>query len=147
MLVIGFAEKLDLKQVAELSKMFEEEKCCNGIKSDSEMFFKNKNVCVAKLDNMIIGYCYGTVETKKRNTTYYNEGDKSFYIEEIYIREEFRDKEIGSKLFKFIENYAKSLNCTILETTAVSKDYKKLLKFYINNHDMEFWSANLIKKI
>ena len=42
MINIGFAKKEDLKQIADLSKMFEYENCCNGIKADTEMFFENK---------------------------------------------------------------------------------------------------------
>ena len=74
-------------------------------------------------------------------------GQKSFYIEEIYIDKKYRNSGVGLKLFEFIENYAKQNNCDLLETTAVSKDYEKLLNFYIKKLNMNFWSANLIKKL
>lgn len=147
MFEIKFAEKDDLKLIAKLSKCFEEEQCCNGIKADSEDFFIDKKVAIVKIDNEVVGYCYGLVEIKNRNTSLFKKGQKSFYIEEIYINQNYRNKNIGKALFEFIEQYAKSLNCEILETTAVSKDYEKLLNFYINKMNMQFWSANLIKQI
>lgn len=147
MFEIAFALKEDLKKVSEHSKNFELEQCCNGIKADPEDFFADKNVAIVRIDNIIVGYAYGSVETKNKNTSFYKKGQKSFYLEEIYISPQYRNKNIGKALFEFIEAYAKDLNCEILETTAVSKDYEKLLKFYINKMDMKFWSANLIKKI
>lgn len=145
--IIQFAENYDLISITKLSKDFEIENCCNGIKADDESYFANKNVVVAKMGKQIIGYCYGSVEEKKKTTSCFKKGQKSFYIEEIYISPNYRNQNIGTKLLQFLEDYAKSLGCEILETTAVSKDYKKLLDFYINKMEMKFWSANLIKKI
>lgn len=145
--IIKFAEKEDIKAIVVLSKNFEEELCCNGIKADNEEFFKDKKIVVVKLNNEIVGYCYGNEEIKGRDTSFFKKGQKSFYLEEIYIKPEFRNKKLGDKMFSFIQDYAKSISCELLETTAVSKDYKKLLKFYIDKQDMQFWSANLIKKI
>lgn len=147
MVDIKFAEKQDIFDIASLSRKFANEQSCNGIKADDENYFASKKVVVAKIQGSIVGYCYGEVEIKKRDTTFFTKGCKSFYLEEIYITPEFRNKDIGKQLFEFIENYAKSLKCEILETTAVSKEYKKLLKFYIEKNNMQFWSANLIKKL
>lgn len=144
---IEFAKDNDFKQIEKLSKTFEEEKCCNGIVADNEEFFRSKNVAVARHNNNVIGYCYGKVEVKEKNTSFYKKGQKTFYIEEIYIDKNFRNLGVGQQLFDFIENYAKENACEFIETTAVSKDYEKLLSFYIKKLDMNFWSASLIKKI
>ena len=147
MIDIKFAQKKDINDIVKLSKKFEDEHCCNGIKADNEMFFATKKVVIAKIESEIVGYCYGEVEMKTKATSFFEKGIKFFYLEEIYVSPKFRKKGIGKLLFEFIENYAKSLKCEILETTAVSKDYKKLLKFYIESNNMQFWSANLIKKL
>lgn len=144
---IDFANSSDLEQVVCLSRQFESENCCNGIRADNLEYFTNRGVVVAKVNDRVIGYCYGNVEIKTKKTIYFNIGEKSFYLEEIFILPDFRSGSIGSKLFGFIENYAKDLGCKTFETTAVSKDYKKLLRFYIDKQGMNFWSANLIKNI
>lgn len=144
---IEFASKNELVFVEQLSKEFEAEQCCNGISADTKKELSKKNIIVAKVDGDIIGYCYGIIETKKRDTSFYKKGQKSFYIEEIYIKSKFRSQNIGAMLFDYMQNYAKSLKCELLETTAVSKDYKSLLNFYIEKMNMNFWSASLIKKI
>jgi len=144
---IEFAKNEETIFIEQLSKDFESEQCCNGIVADARDDLINKDIVVAKVDGCIVGYCYGVVEIKKNNTSFFKKGQKSFYIEEIYLMPQYRNKNIGSKLFTFIQNYAKSLGCEILETTAVSKDYESLLNFYINKMDMKFWSASLIKKL
>ena len=146
-IVIEFCDKKDIEKVAFLSKKFEEENCCNGIIADDIEYFLNQKVIVAKIENNIVGYCYGTMQTKTKNTTFYANGQKGFYIEEIFVDKDFRNINIGQMLYNFAENYAKSMGCDFIEVTAVSKDYKKLLKFYIEKLNMTFWSAHLIKKI
>lgn len=146
-IIIEFAKKEDLSVIASLSKAFEEEQCCNGIIADNENFFATKKVVIAKVNEKLIGYCYGEEEIKQRNTTFFKKGQKSFYLEEIYIDKKYRNKKIGTKLFNFIENYAQKIGCEIIETTAVSKDYRKLLSFYIDKLNFNFWSASLIKKL
>ena len=144
---IEFAYENELENIEQLSKEFELEDCCNGIIADSKEDLLKKNIVVAKVDGEIIGYCYGSEEIKNRDTSFFKKGQKSFYIEEMYIKPQYRNKRIGTLLFNFIQDYAKSLGCELLETTAVSKDYEALLNFYINNMNMEFWTASLIKKI
>ena len=146
-ITIDFAQIEELPKVVELSKKFELENCCNGIIADDLEFFKSQRVAVAKADNDIVGYCYGNISTKAKTTSFCKQGEKSFYIEEIYIEKKYRNKKIGLALFKFMENYAISNGCSLIETTAVSKDYLKLLSFYINKLDMKFLSASLFKKL
>lgn len=137
--------KNDAKNLVKLSKEFEEEKCCYGITADNIDYFSKKSVICAKIDNEIVGYCYGTFENKFLDTSFYNKGDKSFYIEEIFVTKKYRDKNIGQKLFNFAEKYAKDNGCKVIELTAVSKNYTKLLSFYIEKLNMNLWSAKLVK--
>lgn len=144
---IVVADKEDIKQVVKLSENFAEENCCNGIVKDDFKHFENFDVFVIKEANDVVGYGYGSFEIKNKTNSMYSKGQKSFYIEEIYILPDYRDLGLGKKLFAALEDYAKQNNCDIIETTAVSKDYKKLLDFYITKNNMQFWSASLIKKI
>lgn len=146
-LKIKFAENSELEAIAKLSEKFEREKCCNGIVADDKDYFSDKKVAIAKVDDTVVGYCYGKFEIKEKSTSKFKKGDKSFYIEELYIDRPFRNNEIGRTLYRFMENYAKENGCDLIETTAVSKNYKSLLSFYIDQLDMEFWSAEIIKKL
>ena len=84
-------------------------------------------------------------EEKKK--PYAEIGEKYFYLEEIFVLKDFRNMKIGENLFKFAEDYAKREGCKTMRLSAVSKNYNKLLKFYIEHLNMEFLSAYLIKKI
>lgn len=146
-LKIEFAQSGEIFDVAKLSAKFEREECCNGIVADNQDYFSDKKVAVAKIDNTIVGYCYGKFELKEKDTSKFRKGQKSFYLEELYIDKSFRNQEIGRMLYRFIESYAIENGCDWIETTAVSKNYKSLLSFYIDILGMEFWSAEMIKTL
>lgn len=146
-LKIDFAQSGEIFDVAKLSAKFEREECCNGIVADNQDYFSDKKVAVAKIDNTIVGYCYGKFEIKEKDTSKFKKGQKSFYLEELYIDKSFRNQEIGRTLYRFIESYAIENGCDWIETTAVSKNYKSLLSFYIDVLGMEFWSAEMIKTL
>jgi len=144
---IRFADKENFGKVAKLSQMFADENCCNGIVADSEDYYLDKIVAVAVDDGQIVGYAHGQFEKASKNKSYVNKNDKLFYLEEMYIVPAKRNLNIGKQLFLFLENYAKAKGASVLELNAVSKNYLKLLDFYINKLNMTFLSAYLYKKI
>lgn len=145
--MIRFAERNELKYVAELSQMFADENCCNGIVADNEEYFVDKNVAVAVDNNQIVGFAYGTFEFAQRNRSYIKKDEKIFYVETVYVIPEKRNLKYGEKLFCFLEQYAKEQGASVLELNAVSKDYLSILKFYIEQLGMNFFSAYLYKRI
>ena len=144
---IKFAQNQDLNNVAKLSQMFANENCCNGIVADLEDYYLDKIVAVAIDDDQIVGYAYGNFEMAKKNKSYVNKDDKTFYLEEMYVVPSKRNLHLGEKLFNFLESYAKEQGAVVMELNAVSKNYLKLLNFYINKLNMSFLSAYLYKKI
>ena len=134
-------------KVALLSKQFESEGCCNKIVAADEDFLRNKKLVGCIVDNELVAYCYGEVVKECKKRSYADVGDLFFELEEIYVLPKFRDLKIGQKLFKFVESYAKGLCCKTIRLNAVSKDYKRLLNFYIDILGMEFISSYLIKNI
>lgn len=145
--VIRFAKKEELKDVSKLSKMFASENCCNGIVADSENYYLDKTVAVAIVDSKIVGYAYGKIETVQKEKSYAHKGELMFYLEEMYVVPEKRNLNIGEEMFNFLEDFSKKQGVSVLELNAVSKDYLKLLDFYINKLNMTFFSAYLYKKI
>ena len=146
-LILEFNNNSDIAEIVKLSKEFEEENCCYGFVSDDEDYFKDKKIVVARQNERIIGYCYFTLETKSNDSSFYKKGQNTLYIEEIFVKKEYRSHNIGQKLFTFAELYAKENNCSFIEVSAVNKNYNKIISFYIDKLNMTLWSAHMIKKI
>lgn len=144
-MIIRSAQKEDLKSIANLSGEFAKEDCCNGIIADNEQYFEDKDVAIAIENNIIIGYAYGEMETAKQDKSYVKKGDKVFYLEEMYVIPSKRNMKVGQRLFKFLENEAMQRDAKVIELHAVSKDYKRLLNFYLEELNMNFLSALLYK--
>ncbi|MBO5394285.1 MAG: GNAT family N-acetyltransferase [Clostridia bacterium] len=145
---IRFANSNDFDNVADLSKRFADECCCNGVKAESEEFYRDKKVLVATTtNNLIVGYLYFTIENDTKTTPYGQKGDLTLWLEELFVLPSYRKNGAGKMLFDFVEQYAKQEGCKSLRGSAVSKDYKRLLKFYIEKLGMDFWSALLIKNL
>ena len=145
-LIVEFKNEEDIPVLVKLSKTFEEENICNGIVADDYDYFKKVDVAVARYNNEIVGYIHGRFEHKTENNRLFYVGQKTYYIEEIYVKKEYRSIGIGRELFKFIESYAKMEDCEYVEVTAVSRDYKRLLDFYCEL-GMEYWYSELHKKL
>ncbi len=141
------AERSELNDVAKLSQHFAKEECCNGIVADDSTYFADKNVLIALDNKRIIAYAYGTIEEKEKTTTYAKEKDKVFYLEEIYVEPKQRSLGIGKRMFNQLRDYAKDNGCKAIEVSANSKNYKSILKFYIEELDMKFWNAFLYKEL
>ena len=144
---IRLSKTTDCDNIADLSAQFAQECCCNGVKEESKEFYRSKNVIVASINNLIIGYLYYEIDKDSKTTPYGNQGDKTFWIEELFVLPSYRKHGVGKMLFDFAENEAKEHACKTMRVNAVSKDYKRLLKFYIEKLGMDFWSALLIKNV
>ncbi len=142
---IRVASKDDLKSVARLSEMFAKEGCCNNIVADNEEYFEDKCVWICEEERQIVAYAYGNIEEEENRRSYAERGDKFFELEEIYVLPQYRSKGIGQKLFHEIEMFAMQKGAKTMRLNAVSKNYKSLLKFYIDMLGMEFISAYLVK--
>ena len=137
---IRLCKKDELNNVLFLQQEFLTENCCNGICLDTLEDIKNKIVFIIEENKIIIGYV-------KKDKTYMKKGETSFYIDEIYISPPYRNNGYGKKFVNHIENFVKRKGCSNIQVVAVSKNYKSLLKFYIEELDFLFYSAWLIKKI
>ena len=137
----------DFQKIINMQQNFVAENCCNGICLDNISVLSKKCVFIVKEDEKIVGYAYGDFEIAKKNKTYIKKGDKSFNLEEVYIEPKYRNKGYGREICVFVENFAKENKCKNIQVVAVSKNYEKLLKFYIKQLGFDFWSAWLIKQI
>lgn len=134
-----------LEQLISLSKQWEKEDSCYGYRQNSIDDIKSNRIFVV-IDDDIIAYLFGHKEKAKNKTTIYQENDEYFVVEEIFVKKEYRNQGIGTKLFKYVENIIKDdINLIVLSTAA--KNYRAILHFYIEEVGMEFWYATLFKKV
>ena len=144
---IRFAKREEMKEISRLTEVFAKENCCNNIIADNEDYLIEKKILIALEGEQIIGYVYGSFEEEKTLRSYAKPHDKYFELEEIYVLPQYRNNHVGQTLFCEIEKYATNEGAKTLRLNAVSKNYKSLLRFYIEILGMDFISAYLVKDL
>lgn len=144
---IRFLKNEELCEVEALSKQFSEEGICSKIIPDNVEYYSIKKVVGAFVDGRLVGYCFGCFDSETKTRSYASEGDTYFELEEIYVAKDYREQKIGRMMYAFIEGYARVYGAKTIRLNAVSKDYEKLLNFYIKILKMDFISAYLVKQI
>jgi len=97
------------------------------------------NAFVAIEDNEIIGmaFYYMTFSTWRGHM---------LYLEDFYVKDEYRSKGIGQDLFDLFINEAKSLGCALAKWEVLDWN-KKAIKFYERNGalvESHWWTCKMI---
>lgn len=92
--------------------------------SVKELFKKKMVVFVAQQDEKIIAYISGKIEKREGKIL-----DTEGYIDDWFIRKDFRNKGLGKKLFDAIVEEFRNRKCTHLGLTVYTEN-KKALDFY-----------------
>lgn len=133
------------RQLIELSKLWVEEECSYGMVVN-EVDDLRAPVAVALDGGKIVGYCFGHSYVQEKRKSYMDAGTRCFEVDELYVLPEYRGKGIGRELFWMIEREAKK-TCSFLTLATSTKNYKAILKLYIEELGMNFHSAFLIKNL
>ena len=64
----------------------------------------------------------------------------------LYVIPEKRSQGIGETMFRHVEDAVRSEAKYMILSTA-TKNWKAILHFYLDELDMQFWSARLFKEI
>ena len=75
------------------------------------------------------------------------DGEKYFGIEEIYVIPSNRSLGIGKALMDYVNGVAKEDGYNYIFLVTSTKDWNKILNFYIKQCDMTFCCASLVKKL
>ena len=129
-LVIRNAKEEDVSTLLELIKEIAEyEKMSDQVIATEETLmesiFKNNraNALILEIDNKKIGYCI----------YFYNFstfiGRNGIYIEDIFIKKEYRGNGFGSEIFKFLAKKAKEEGCKRIEWSCLDWN-EPSIKFY-----------------
>ena len=138
--VEGIEEDIDIVEEAEEEDVFED--ADDEEESDADDI--EEPLCVAIDNDKIIGYIFGHYYTAEKKNSYIEIGSKCFTVDELYVLPEYRSQGVGKELFYHIENKVKG-SCVYITLNTSTKDYKKILHFYVDELDMDFHSAFLIK--
>lgn len=116
-----------------------------GFYADSADYFaKYRGFVACGGDGAPCGYLLGELRTAKNMTSILPDGARYFEIEELYVMPAMRGQGLGAALFRHMKHVVmaeEEAEAVLLSTS--TKDYEKILRFYIKQMGMTFWSARL----
>lgn len=122
------------------------ENSCRGYYPNGLSDIQGNRIFLALDGEKPVGYLLGHVCNAERDSTVMKTGTPFFEVEELYIIPACRSKGLGGALFRYAEKAVKPEAEFILLSTA-TKNWKAIFHFYLEELNMEFWSARLFKKI
>lgn len=74
-------------------------------------------------------------------------GTPCWEIEELYVSPAQRSRGIGRALYEYAELASKRDGAEYIFLSTSTRDFRRILHFYIDELGMEFWTARLFKKL
>lgn len=136
-----------LEQLLSLSADWEGENSCYGYHKNGPEDIAGNRIFLAKEGTEAIGYLLGHRASAERSSSVMDQGTAYFEVEELYVKPRFRSRGVGRALFDCAETAARREGLEYLLLTTPTKNYSRVLHFYIEELGMEFWSARLYKKL
>lgn len=135
-----------LAKLISFSENWAAENSCYGYRPNDKSDIEGNRIFLAEDNGDIVGYLFGKVCESKQMKSIMPEGTPFFEVEELYVISEKRSQGVGEKLFRFAEDTVKAEAEYMVLSTA-TKNWKAIFHFYIDELNMNFWSARLFKKI
>jgi len=136
-----------VEQLIAFSVEWERENSCWGYRANGPEDIKGKRIFLAEEEGRLIGCLLGERSEAQNSSSIMQDGTPYFEVDEIYVVPENRGRGVGSALYRFIEEAAQKEGMEYVMLTTATKDFRRILHFYIDEMGMEFWSARLFKKI
>ena len=146
MVAIHEAKQSDIKRLLELSLMWEKEESCYGYRANTEDDLQDCYI-LAAYDDELIAYIYGKEEVQDKQTSVIDKNMHYFEIEELYVHPSYRSHGIGKQLMESLEKELKKKGLEMMMLSTATKNWKAIMHFYIDEIDMNFWSARLYKRL
>lgn len=136
-----------LAKLISMSADWETENSTYGYRRNERSNIEGNRIFLAEQGGEFLGYLFGQAAKSERASSIMEDGTPYFEIEELYVVPEYRNQGVGSALFHFVEQELKASDIAYMMLSTATKDYKKILHFYIDELGMDFWSARLFKKL
>jgi GNAT superfamily N-acetyltransferase len=136
-----------ISELISMSQDWEAEVSTHGYAKNTSEDIEGRRVFLAYDGDKIVGYLFGKSEEREKPSSVIAVGSKCFEVEELYIIPSMRSKGVGRSLFSYAEKVMASEGIEFLTLATATKDYKRILHFYIDELGMEFWNARLFKKL
>ena len=146
MVTIHQARQSDIKRLLDLSLMWEKEDSCYGYRANTEDDLKDRYI-LAAYDDELIAYVFGKEEVQEKQTSVIDKNMHYFEIEELYVHPSYRSRGIGKQLMENLEKELKKKGQKMMVLSTATKNWKAIMHFYIDEIDMNFWSARLYKHL
>ena len=146
MVAIHEAKQSDIKRLLELSLMWEKEESCYGYRANTEDDLKDRYI-LAVYDDELIAYVFGKEEVQDKQTSVINKNMHYFEIEELYVHPSYRSRGIGKQLMESLQKELKKKGLEMMMLSTATKNWKAIMHFYIDEIDMNVWSARLYKHL
>ena len=146
MVTIHEAKQSDIKKLLELSLIWEKEESCYGYRANTEDDLKDRYI-LAAYDDELIAYVFGKEEIQEKQTSVIDKNMHYFEVQEIYVHPSYRSRGIGKQLMESLQKELKKKGLKMMVLSTATKNWKAIMHFYIDEIDMNFWSARLYKHL
>lgn len=133
-------------RLIELSKAWEAEGSCYGYVANSRGSFEGRRIFAARVQGEIIGYLMGSAGRARNMSAVIPDGAMYFEVDELYVAAEHRGRGVGTALLERAQQAAGEEAEYMLLSTA-SRNWRAALHFYIDRMGMDYWSAQLFKRL
>ena len=136
-----------LQELIGMSADWEMENSCHGYRTNERSDIEPNRIFLAKEGGETLGYLFGRTLVSHERSAVMPEQSRYFELEELYVKPEYRSRGVGRALYEHAENAVRAEGCEYVMVATATKDYRRILHFYIEEMGMDFWSARLFKKI
>lgn len=137
----------DLPVLCEMSNLWVSEGITRGLAPNTPSGLKDARCFIARDGNDVVGYAVGSVKSACGMSAGIPDGETYFEIDELYVMKEKRCKGYGQEIYRQIETMVREEGMKYLYLYTATKDYARILDFYIEKLGMTFFSAQLFKAL